>query len=157
MTAVTKATVHRFCETKNEFTISELDFHKMNNLWQLYCSAKHWEGSHLQPRWNVNLVPVECPPAYPCSPLLWVRNRQPYSQVHVENLMFRYSKCGNPEILYNSLVKNTDDLSLFCSLMVVIIHTVETYYFFEERGRQQLDEGWENLEPWWKTAQKLQP
>jgi hypothetical protein len=96
MAAVTKATVQRFCEMKNEFTISELDFHEMNNLWQLYCSAKHWEGSHLQPQWNVNLVPVECPPAYPCSPLLWIRNRQPYSQLHVENLMFRYSKMWKP-------------------------------------------------------------
>jgi hypothetical protein len=32
MAAVTKATAQRFCEMKNEFTISELDFHEMNNL-----------------------------------------------------------------------------------------------------------------------------
>lgn len=34
----------------------------------------------------------------------------------------------------NSLVKNTDDLSLFCSLVVVIIHTVETYYSLKKEG-----------------------
>lgn len=149
MAAVTKATVQRFCEMKNEFTISELDFHEMNNLWQLYCSAKHWEGSHLQPQWNVNLVPVECPPAYPCSPLLWIRNRQPYSQLHVENLMFRYSKMWkprNPIYITQILLSKTQMIYhcfalLWLWLFIQLRHTI----FWRKR---ETTVGWRVREPW---------